>query len=187
MTATATTPTQLAYKVVPMTHDFDSLLATIATITGKSSPRGHQENRRRKRLLPRARPVLVYGDDVLIAKIFAALGWVSSVWKEAGSLAELPSFGAGARRLRRGNRPGRFVMFYRQLVNPPSKREVSVLLDPAYWLAPNSAFVVTSRTSRGRSGLSVSQMSKGCGKVSFATKPDRHPLGCWFFVLSLLG
>ncbi len=147
-----------------MTHDFDSLLATIATITGKSSPEDIKKIAVEKQLLPAHGPYWS-GDDVLIAKIFAALGWVSSVWKEAGSLAELPSLALVLDDYDEETDLGRFVMFYRQLVNPPSKQEVSVLLDPAYWLAPEQRIRRDLKDIKGPIWfIGVSQMSKVAAK-----------------------
>ncbi len=163
-TTTPAAPAKLSYTVVPMQNDFDSLFAAIATLTGKSSPEDIKKIAVEKQLIPAHGPYWA-GDDVLIAKIFAALGWVSSVWKEAESLAELPSLALVLEDYDEETDLGRFVMFYRQLVNPPSKQEVSVLLDPAYWLSPEQRIRRDLKDVKGPIWfIGVSQMGKTATK-----------------------
>lgn len=163
-TTTPAAPAKLVYTVVPMQNDFDSLLATIATVTGKSSPADIKKIAVEKQLIPAHGPYWA-GDDVLIAKIFASCGWVSSIWKEAGSLAELPSLALVLEDYDEETDLGRFVMFYRRLVNPPSKQEESVLLDPAYWLSPEQRIRRDLKDIKGPIWfIGVSQMGKAPGK-----------------------
>lgn len=136
MTATASTPVQPAYKIVPMSHDFDSLLAAMATIACKGTPEEVKKLAVAKQLLPEHGPYWA-GDDMLIAKIFVQLGFVSTVWKEASSFSELPSLALVLDDYDEDTDLGRFVVYHRRLVSPPSTRqEEAVLLDPAYWLTP---------------------------------------------------
>ena len=161
MTTASTIPN---FKVVPMTHDFDSLLAALATITGKASPDDIKKIAVDKQYLPAHGPYWS-GDDVLIAKIFAALGWVSTVWKEAESLAELPSLALVLEDYDEETDLGRFVVFYRRLTNPPAKTEEAVILDTAHWLSPEQRIRRDLKDIKGPIWfIGVSQMGKVAGK-----------------------
>lgn len=135
MTSANTNQLLPTLKIVPMQNDFDSLLAAIATIAVRASPEDVKKVAVEHKLIPTHGPYWP-GDDVLISKIFAQLGWVSTFWKEAKSVTELPLLALVLDDYNADTDVGRFVIFNRLSVTSQQKTDGAVILDPAYWLTP---------------------------------------------------
>jgi len=130
VTSTATS-FQPAFARVQQSGDFDDAFACIAMIAGKPLDEIRQMAIK-KFLHPVHGPYWITAD--LIAGLLAQNGFVATVYKEAGKMADLPDLALAMVDYDPDAEIGRHTLFHRAKASHDPKTVIAYMIDPAYWI-----------------------------------------------------
>jgi hypothetical protein len=120
---------QPAFKRVAQSNDCDCAFACIAMVANKTLPEVRQVAVDKFKLPPHG---LFWITQDMINGLFAHFGWVSTIYKEATKIAELPDITVLMVDYDPTTEIGRHVLFHRQR----AAGGVEYIIDPAYWVEP---------------------------------------------------
>lgn len=122
---------QPAFSRVQQSSDFDCAFACIASIAGKplAEVQALAVNQHKH---PPHGPYWI--TEELIAGLLAHYGWVATVYKEIGKLADIPDLAILMVDYDPDKEIGRHVLFHRAAASHSPKTTISYVVDPAYWV-----------------------------------------------------
>jgi hypothetical protein len=134
-TGVESTPTSFtpAFPFVAQTNDFDDVFACAAMLSGKTIDEV-REIAIAKTRHPARGPY--YFDETLIAALLAQLGFVATVYKDIGSVADIPDVAFLMVDYIESMDVGRHILFHRAKASHASGTKIEYALDPAPWQKP---------------------------------------------------
>jgi hypothetical protein len=162
-TGVESTPTTFtpAFPFVAQTNDFDDVFACVAMLSGKKIEEVRGIAIAKIRHPPRGP---YYYGETQIAALLAQLGFVATVYKDVGSVSDIPDVAFLLVDYNPDMEVGRHILFHRAKASHASGTTVEYALDPAVGCKPADRIRTSFKTIAGTWAIGIHAMNTKAGQ-----------------------